>query len=330
MSTPVRRNELQNAVRTFLGYLQDLQEAGFEQSRTKLRLVMNYSQRDPVTHALAEQLLLRMPTESVVQRVAGGFDLPNGHLDQLAFGYSLLYQLKLAWKLELRELLSRDAFRGGGLEPRWQDFKRQVLDPVVRGVKAIADWIEDDAQPDHQQLDAGQVFRYALLAYEGSQPAGIVLPLDADTDTLPAAPAPQREGETETRSWKEAPVLERPELPADFYGPSLTALREASPAVLAVDVDLLAVELQKRAPDPDALAALCLAFAGTDTALMPSVVACVLEWGRASGERSKQKTPTKKKKTPTKKKKKKTPTKKKTSTKKKKTSARSKAKKRKT
>ena len=71
MSTPVRRNELQNAVRTFLGYLQDLQEAGFEQSRTKLRLVMNYSQRDPVTHALAEQLLLRMPTESVVQRVAG-------------------------------------------------------------------------------------------------------------------------------------------------------------------------------------------------------------------------------------------------------------------
>ena len=60
MSHRTTRADLTQSLRALRDYAQDLQRARFEDSSTKLRLVVNAGQRDATLRALTERLL-RMP-----------------------------------------------------------------------------------------------------------------------------------------------------------------------------------------------------------------------------------------------------------------------------
>ena len=114
MSNIVRSSELAPAVRTLLGYLDDLRRTKSDDASTKLRLVVNYCQKDEVVRNLAELLRARMPTELLSELLAADtLRVPHDPRDHLGLAYTLLYHLKQGWKYELRELLTRPMFAGG-------------------------------------------------------------------------------------------------------------------------------------------------------------------------------------------------------------------------
>ncbi len=153
MSDLVAPSTLRAALRTLRGYLEDLRRADFEQAATKLRLVVNYCQKDDLTRRLAERLRARVSTEALLERTAGtSLREPVDPVDRLAFHYTLLFHIKQGHRFDLRELLSRGTFAGGGIEGRWQDFQRRVTDRLLEGVDAVARALEelhgDDAAVD--------------------------------------------------------------------------------------------------------------------------------------------------------------------------------------
>jgi hypothetical protein len=249
MSNLVRSAELKNALRTLVGYVDDLRRADFDEGQTKLRLVVNYSQKDTIGRTLSEQLRARIPTDLLQERTSGEALTPPGdRRDQLAFWHTLLYHLKQGWKLELRELLTR-AFKGAGIEGRWTAFRQQVVAGYAEGLEAVLAWVEANAGDG--PVDPDDVLRRALEALAGEA-------TEAAAPTEPAAMAP-------------APASAAEPLPPP--SPDLLSAIEAaglsSDAAddLRVDAQLLAIELRKSKPNPARLAELEKTFLAASEAV---------------------------------------------------------------
>lgn len=270
MSNIVRSNELAPAVRTLLGYLDDLRRTKFDDASTKLRLVINYCQKDDVVRNLAELLRARVSSELLAELLAAEtLRVPHDPRDHMAVAYTLLYHIKQGWKYELRELLTRPMFAAGaGMDGRWDSFKAKLVDAlVVNGDKVlrhVEGWAA--AQPDGTLVDPNDVFLAALAslaADAGPEP----VPATASKANAPAAPAapaaPRATGE--------------PPLPD---GVSVPAPLAAATGDLRVEAALLGLELSKAAPSPARLEELLASFdaapaplrAGLTAVLGPALV----------------------------------------------------------
>lgn len=292
MSNIVRSNELAPAVRTLLGYLDDLRRTKFDDASTKLRLVVNYCQKDDVVRTLAELLRARVPSELLAELLAADtLQVPHDPRDHMGLAYTLLYHLKQGWKYELRELLTRPMFAAGaGMDGRWESFKAQLVDAlVVNGDKLlrhVEGWAA--AQPDGTLVDPNEVFVAALAslaADAGPAPA----PAPAPAAPTPSPPAPRTTGE--------------PALPA---GVTIPAPFDAATGDLRVEAALLGLELSKTAPSAARLEELLASFdaapaslrAGLASVLGPALVRLArgappapVEWPAAKAKPTTKKAP---------------------------------------
>ncbi|MGE0709405.1 MAG: hypothetical protein AB7N76_09280 [Planctomycetota bacterium] len=254
MSHPVRSEELPAALRTYTGYLRDLSRVGFDASTTKLRLVVNYARKELVTRGLAELFLHRMTREHLIEEVMGGkLSLPAHPLDRMAYTYLLLAELKEAWKLNLRELLTRPELAGGGLDERWRRFCHELVEPYAQDLERLQAWTRDAVAPRAGALvDPGEVFAEGLAVCFGDAPAMAGQAVAAPAATGALAP----------------------------LAAAVAAVDAPVRADLAVDLSLLALEQSKVAPDAARLEELVGAFAAAG--LEPAARAALAAAGGAT------------------------------------------------
>ena len=268
MAHLITPGEALQALGAFLGYLDDLADAGLEAASTKLRLVINASQRDAALRALSEQLLTRMPREELDRCLAGdAFAPPPDPLGRMAFAYALLRQLKLGERLDLRALLAREAFRGaGGLEARWELLRAALLAPLRSGLTHLVRHLQ--GLPPAESLDLERVYEQAL--------AGLAL---TEPEAAPSAP-PQPGAGASPLGGGESP--DGAGEPGGALGQLRARIRALIPAPalqqdLLLDARILGVELEKLSPDPERLAELLRELVAADEQLLAPALASLLE-----------------------------------------------------
>jgi hypothetical protein len=223
VSHPVSRAELHSSLRTFAGYLEDLERIGFDAAATKLRLVVNYARRERGTHALWELLVAHLPNADFLSAVRDELRPPSDPRGALAHVHQLLVHIKQGHKLNLREILTRSELSpgGGGLDQRWGRFVDMVIKPYRARVEEILTWLA--ARDADERVEAGAELARALSELLG----------DAKSSPVDAVRA------------SEAKVSN-----PDDSEPS------DSSANAALDLRLLELELRKHQPDPARLAEL--------------------------------------------------------------------------
>ncbi|MBX3472019.1 MAG: hypothetical protein KF878_34640 [Planctomycetes bacterium] len=257
MSNLARPSELHNAVRTLVGYVDDLRRANFHDGSTKLRLVVNYCQKDQVVRALSEQLRARVPTDVLHERTSGdALRLPAGARDRLAFAHTLLYHLKQGWKLELRELITR-TFQGAGVDARWEAFQRLVVGAYAEGMEAVLRQLE--ALPGEGLVDVDATFREALAALGDGD--------DCEPNVAGGAAAGATDAGAGASSAAPRGEPLPPAAPDLLAAIDRTGLLEDDARDLRVDARIVALELRKARPSPDRLAELEGAFLAVSPAL---------------------------------------------------------------
>ena len=158
MADRVRPDALRNALTTLRGYLDDLARSSFDEHATKLRLFVNYFQRDDTVRYLAERLHMRL-RDVLRQALAPMLELPTDPLDRISFIYEVLFHLKSGERLDVREFLSR-AFEGGSIEAKWDDFRNRWLAALVEGFRDLNERIE--AILDEDPVDPELIFHISM------------------------------------------------------------------------------------------------------------------------------------------------------------------------
>src|SRR5688572_13862891 len=158
MADRVTPAQLRSSLGTLRGYLDDLAKSSFDDHATKLRLFVNYCQKDDTIRYLADRLHMKVRDVLKVLH-APKLELPNDPLDRVAFVYEVLFHLKQGFRLDVREFLSR-AFQGGTIEAKWEDFKNTWMKALVEGFAELTDRIESAL--DEDRIDPEFVFTIAL------------------------------------------------------------------------------------------------------------------------------------------------------------------------
>jgi hypothetical protein len=239
MADRVRPDALRNALTTLRGYLDDLARSSFDDHATKLRLFVNYFQKDDTVRYLAERLHMRL-RDVLRQALAPKLDLPSDPLDRISFIYEVLFHLKSGERLDVREFLSR-AFEGGSIEAKWDDFRRRWLSALVEGFRDLNERIE--AILDEDPVDPELIFHISMhtgVDDEFGDP-------EPELKLPPLAPT-----EVELTPVKvEAPSAKKPTLEG------LQAMLALQPRGvredLEADFEVLELELQKKSPDRERL-----------------------------------------------------------------------------
>lgn len=249
MSHPVRSEEVASSLKTYLGYLDDLCRVDFEAASTKLRLVVNYARKDLVTRGLAAHFHARLSRERFLEQALERLELPEHPLDRMTQVYLLLLTLKEGHKLNLRSVLTRSEFAGGGLDQRWGRLAKDWIGPYREHLGQLRAWTSEHVQGG-AMVEPEEVFAEALEACFGAPPP------TSGAAPRPPAPAP-------TSSAPAAPAAERGAVP-EWLAPLAGAVAELAPgarAELEVDLQLLALERRKRTPDPARVDELVASFA---------------------------------------------------------------------
>lgn len=174
MSHPLSRAELQSSLRTFSGYLEDLERIGFDAAATKIRLVVNYARHERGTHALWELLVAELPNAEFLTRVRDELLPPSDPRGAFAHAHQLLVHIKQGHKLNLREVLTRSELSpgGGGLDQRWDRFVNLVIKPYRARVEEILAWLS--SQDSEERVEAGAELARALRALLAPGPGEVV------------------------------------------------------------------------------------------------------------------------------------------------------------
>jgi hypothetical protein len=238
MADRVRPDALRAALKTLRGYLDDLARSSFEEHATKLRLFVNYFQKDDTVRYLAERLHMRL-RDVLRQALAPKLELPADPLDRISFIYEVLFHLKMGDRLDVREFLSR-GFEGGSIEAKWDDFRTRWLQALAEGFRELNERIE--AILDQDPVDPELIFHIAMHSGVDDEFG------DPDPEHKVPYAAPTEPELT--------PVRTPAALPAR---PSVGALRAALAShpgdkrELEDELEVLELELRKRAPDRERL-----------------------------------------------------------------------------
>ncbi len=281
--------EVRSTIRTFRDYLNDLVRAPFDQFPTKLRLFVNFCERDEAFRLVAHHLTARgtSPREWYTQAAqpGGRTEMPEGlgRFDRLGFVYRTLHEVKQQ-RIDLRSLLST-LFRGmTSITDAFARFKATWLEPFRSDLSAALDAIEralpEDGAEDkvdfgalaYGALEGGERRRKAPAAERPPAQRAPAAPADEPGPaaepaerTAPASPTVKTAAKTKARAAAEAPPkapLRRPPDERDL--PSL--LKDLAVATrnqrgikapvrkdLATDLKILRLELSKGDPNRDVL-----------------------------------------------------------------------------
>ncbi|HZV00974.1 MAG TPA: hypothetical protein VFF73_29935 [Planctomycetota bacterium] len=238
MADRVRPDALRAALKTLRDYLDDLARSSFDEHATKLRLFVNYFQRDDTVRYLAERLHMRL-RDVLRQVLAPKLELPTDPLDRLAFIYEVLFHLKSGDRLDVREFLSR-GFEGGSIEAKWDDFRNRWLAALVEGFRDLNERIESIL--DEDPVDPELIFHIAM--HSGVDDAFG----DPEPDvSVPYAPPTEPELE---------PVRPEPSSPRkalDLLRVSVAREPASRREDLESELQVLELELAKKAPDRERL-----------------------------------------------------------------------------
>ncbi len=134
MSELYTGGEVRSTFETFRGYQRDMIEASFDHFQTKLRLFVNFCEKDDVFRVVTRFLHLRVgDVREWYFRAAdagGSKEMPAEPADWLATVYKLLLELKQQ-RLDLRNLLS-SLFSARSLPEAFSDFKTRWLERYQR------------------------------------------------------------------------------------------------------------------------------------------------------------------------------------------------------
>lgn len=166
MSETFTTLEIRSTMRTLRDYLRDLLAAGFEQFQTKLRLFVNFCEKDEVMRVLARDLHLRAGDVRAwfAGVVAGGaIELPKDAARRLAHQYMSLSEMKRQG-IDVRNFISTlYSTQAGGFLGAFASFKSEWLEPfaneLLRRVEAIEAALPKDPSG---KVDLDQVVARAL------------------------------------------------------------------------------------------------------------------------------------------------------------------------
>lgn len=184
MADRVSPATLKASFRTLRGYLDDLAGAQFKDHSTKLRLFVNYFQKDDVVRYLADRLHTRL-ADVLEAAQKPEPRLPDDGSDRIAFVYGVLYHLKHGHKLEVRELLAR-TFPGSSIEAKWDELRKQWLTVLAEGFATMSR--EIDARAGFDPLEPVSFFAEVLATTSGGAPAETAATDDDETDDEAAEP----------------------------------------------------------------------------------------------------------------------------------------------
>jgi hypothetical protein len=239
--------EVRSTLRTLRDYVRDLLEARFDEFGTKLRLFVNFCEKDDVFRVIARHLHARAGNvrEWFSAVAAGGAgDVPAGAAG-LAHRYMTLAEIKRQG-IDLRNFVSTLYSGAGGMTAAFAAFKTEFLEPFAKTLLAILDRIEEAlAQDPAAKLDLDEAVARELAKADGQAPASA-----AAAEPLPAGK-------------KQGPPVD-PGAPIEMLLKSLEASVKAAKEVveakrkdLATDVKILKLALSKAEPsDEVALAVL--------------------------------------------------------------------------
>ncbi|MBI3724311.1 hypothetical protein HY251_10225 [bacterium] len=241
MADRVSPSALRASLSTLRGYLDDLARSSFEEQATKLRLFVNYFQKDSTVRYLADRLHVRL-RDVQKQVLSSKLELPEDPIDEVAFVYEVLFLLKQGQRLDLREFLSR-AFTGATIEARWDDFRARWLRSLVEGLQEIIDRIEGLLRDE--PVDPEEIFALVLLAGfaeagEDGAAAGDDDDADAASESAPRAPEASSDGAS--------------------LRAAIARLPEPRRGDLETDLEILALERRKKRPSPERLLEIVSSF----------------------------------------------------------------------
>jgi hypothetical protein len=217
---------------TLRGYLDDLARAQFKDHATKLRLFVNYFQKDDTVRYLADRLHTRL-ADVLEAALKPEVVLPEDPADRLAFVYGVVYHLKQGHKLEVREFLSR-AIPGSSLDAKWDDFRKKWITVLVEGFAELGRSV--DSELGDELVDPEPLFRRVLESRAGTGTGA-----GAGTGTGTGTGSGTGTG---TGTLKDA----------------VARLAEDQKGDLPIEVEILALERSKRRPDPHRLEEIVSSF----------------------------------------------------------------------
>jgi len=246
--------DIRSALRTFQEYMRDLSEAKFDQFQTKLRLLLNYCEKDDHFRLIAQQLHGRAPDmrEWFAQASAAGTnDLPQEPVARLASQYRLLLDLKQQ-KIDLRNFLST-LFTGASIQEAHGRFRAAWLEPMQHGFQRIFTVME---------REIGAKERVDLLGLVDAAFSEASSPAKPAAAAAKAAPAPAKPASP-------APAPAAPAKPAKVKKSAKeVAAEKAAAALAALDVEGLVKHLEKTLKGAKDLAAKVKSDAETDVKIM--------------------------------------------------------------
>jgi hypothetical protein len=254
MSDTFTPGEIRSTLGTLRGYLRDLAEAKFEQFTTKLRLFVNFCEKDDIVRVIARNLHVRSgDVKAWFTAVAAGAapELPQGAVERLAHRYMTLSEMKRQG-LEPRTFIST-VFSGHSIfNEAWAAFRADYLEPFaqdfVRRLEALEAKLPE--APD-ARVDLEAAVAEALASEQPATPAPAAPPAPA------AAPAPAAKGGKKPAK----PIVDPGAALEDLVKTLGATVKKARGLVAGVkkdvetDLKILKLELSKSEPNRDVLAA---------------------------------------------------------------------------
>jgi hypothetical protein len=248
MSDFFTADEIRSNFNTLRAYLRDLVEASFEQFSTKLRLFVNYCEKDEVVRVIARSLHGRAgDVKAWFTSVAAGgaADLPKAASARLAHYFMTLSELKRQG-LEVRQLVSTMYGSRGGFKESYAAFQSEFLAPFAQDLLARLGRIEAALPGDgNGRVDLDAAFAGALEERAAAEPGKP--PIESKPGAAAAAATAAA-----------AAAVERVDDLVKALGASVKKAKEIVAERrkdLETDLKILQLELSKQQPNKDVLLA---------------------------------------------------------------------------
>lgn len=256
--------EIRSTIRTFQEYLRDLTDAKFETFQTKLRLFVNFCERDDAVRILARELHTRSGdvrdwfSASAAAGVAQ--PLPETPVGKLSHQYKVLLELKQQ-RIDLRNLLS-SLFSAGPIEASHKKFRETWLEALRASFQRVFAKIEQQLE-GKERVDLEAAVMAALApeaepAKTAAKPGAATKPVAPAKPAATVAPEPKPAPPAAAKAGKPA----KSSIPVDLDLDGLVKLLEktlkgAKDLAAAVktdvqtDLKILKLELTRRDPRPE-------------------------------------------------------------------------------
>lgn len=235
--------EIRSTLRTFREYLRDLASSRFVEFSTKLRLFVNFAEKDDAVRVIARRLHTRAGDaqrwfqESAQKGVAQA--LPGGPADRLAHMYKVLLELKHQ-RIDIRNFLST-LFTSASIEEAHRRFQAAWLSELETLVRGLAERIE--AKLDGREKADLEALVDAALEAPAESPAAAAAPA---VRAKPAAK--EKKGAAGAKPAKEPRLEDMVEL-LEKAVKGAKELATKTRKDVETDVKILKLEISKHVPD---------------------------------------------------------------------------------